>query len=152
MIFAREVSLCGAAFRFEASYSILGGVRWDAIRQPKVVLSQLTRSTAEQTPILLRTNSYTTKEAMETIVCWYLQGNHHSRISQVVQDFVHPQRDLFLEHWKGGLIERCLRTFQGVSQNMSFRTVPLAKEWSIKGGKCIGANFLDVRNNSTCLA
>ena len=27
----------------------------------------------------------------ETIVCWYSQGNHYSRVSQVVQDFVHPQ-------------------------------------------------------------
>ena len=28
---------------------------------------------------------------VETIVCWYLQGNHHSRVSWAVQDFVHPQ-------------------------------------------------------------
>ena len=25
-------------------------------------------------------------------VWWYLQGNHHSNVSQVVQDFVHPQQ------------------------------------------------------------
>ena len=29
--------------------------------------------------------------AWETIVCWYLQGTHHFRVSWVVQDFVHPQ-------------------------------------------------------------
>ena len=36
-------------------------------------------------------------ETMETILCWYLQGNHHSMVSCVVQDFVHPQyeHDLF---------------------------------------------------------
>ena len=27
----------------------------------------------------------------EAVVHWYLQGNHHSRVSEVVQDFVHPQ-------------------------------------------------------------
>ena len=27
----------------------------------------------------------------ETIVCWKIQVNHHSRVSKVVQDFVHPQ-------------------------------------------------------------
>ena len=37
------------------------------------------------------TKSCTTLKVLETIVCWYLQGNHHSRVSQVVQDFVHPQ-------------------------------------------------------------
>ena len=30
-------------------------------------------------------------EPWETIVCWHLRGNHHSRVSQVVQDFAHPQ-------------------------------------------------------------
>ena len=33
----------------------------------------------------------TTLKPWETIVCWNLQGNHHSRASWVVQDFVHPQ-------------------------------------------------------------
>ena len=33
----------------------------------------------------------TTFKPWEATVCWYLQGNHHSRVSQVVQDFVHPQ-------------------------------------------------------------
>ena len=28
---------------------------------------------------------------LESILCWYLQGNHPSRVSEVVQDFVHPQ-------------------------------------------------------------
>ena len=28
---------------------------------------------------------------VEPIVCWYLQGNHLSRDSEVVRDFVHPQ-------------------------------------------------------------
>ena len=28
---------------------------------------------------------------LETIVCWYLQEKHPSRVSEVVQDFVHPQ-------------------------------------------------------------
>ena len=27
---------------------------------------------------------------VETIISWYLQGNHPSRVSQVVQEFVHP--------------------------------------------------------------
>ena len=27
----------------------------------------------------------------ESMVWWYVQGNHHSRVSWVVQDFVHPQ-------------------------------------------------------------
>ena len=36
-------------------------------------------------------NSFrTTLKPWETIDCWYLQGNHHSRVSWVVQDFVHP--------------------------------------------------------------
>ena len=30
----------------------------------------------------------------ETIVCWYLQGCHASRVSQPVQEFVHPQYGL----------------------------------------------------------
>ena len=33
----------------------------------------------------------TTLEQWETLVGWYLQGNHDSRVSQVVQDFGHPQ-------------------------------------------------------------
>ena len=37
------------------------------------------------------------KTMVETTVCWYLQGNHHSMISQVMQDFVHAQYEcLFL--------------------------------------------------------
>ena len=28
---------------------------------------------------------------VETIVGWHLQGNHHCRVYEVVQDFVHPQ-------------------------------------------------------------
>ena len=32
------------------------------------------------------------KKLWETIVCWYLQGKHHSRASKMVRtDFVHPQ-------------------------------------------------------------
>ena len=30
----------------------------------------------------------TTLKPLETTVCWYLQGNHHSIVSEVVQDFV----------------------------------------------------------------
>ena len=30
------------------------------------------------------------KTPWETIVCWYLHWNHHARVSEVVQDFVHP--------------------------------------------------------------
>ena len=33
-------------------------------------------------------------EQMRTLVCWYLQGNQHSRASWVVQDFVHPQYEM----------------------------------------------------------
>ena len=35
----------------------------------------------------------TTSKPWKTIVGWYLQGNHHSRVSWVVRcmDFVHPQ-------------------------------------------------------------
>ena len=32
----------------------------------------------------------------EATVCWHLQGNHHSMVSQVMQDFVHPQYE-FIE-------------------------------------------------------
>ena len=39
----------------------------------------------------LRNPFRTTQQAMKTIVYWYLQGNRHSGVSQVVQDFVHPQ-------------------------------------------------------------
>ena len=29
---------------------------------------------------------------VETVVCWYLQGNHHSRVSRWCEmDFVHPR-------------------------------------------------------------
>ena len=31
------------------------------------------------------------KKPWETMICWYLQGNHHSRVSLAVQNFVHPQ-------------------------------------------------------------
>ena len=37
------------------------------------------------------TNSRTTLKPLEIIVCWFLQGNHHSRDCYEVQDFVHPQ-------------------------------------------------------------
>ena len=30
-------------------------------------------------------------ESMETIFCWRLPGKHHTRLSSVVQDFVHAQ-------------------------------------------------------------
>ena len=33
----------------------------------------------------------TTLKTGETILGWYCQGNHHSNVYQVVQDFVHPQ-------------------------------------------------------------
>ena len=33
----------------------------------------------------------TTWKPWESIVCWYLRGNHPSRVSEVVQSFVHPQ-------------------------------------------------------------
>ena len=36
-------------------------------------------------------NSCTTWKPWGTIVYWYLRGNHHSRVSQVVQDFDRPQ-------------------------------------------------------------
>ena len=36
----------------------------------------------------------TTLKPWETIVCWYFVGNHHSRVSWVVQDFAHPQYQL----------------------------------------------------------
>ena len=39
----------------------------------------------------LRNPFRTTCEPWEATVCWYLQGNHPSRVSEVVQDFVHPQ-------------------------------------------------------------
>ena len=32
-----------------------------------------------------------TLKPTETCACWYLQWNHHSKVSWVVQDFVHPQ-------------------------------------------------------------
>ena len=32
----------------------------------------------------------TTLNLWETLFCWYLQGNHHSRVSYVLQDVVHP--------------------------------------------------------------
>ena len=32
----------------------------------------------------------TTWKPWETFFCWYSQGSHHSRVSCVVQDFVHP--------------------------------------------------------------
>ena len=41
------------------------------------------------------TKSCTTLKPWETTVCWYLQRNHHSRVSYVVQDFVHPQYESF---------------------------------------------------------
>ena len=37
------------------------------------------------------TKSCTTLKQWETIVCWWLQRNHHSRVFWVVQDFVHPR-------------------------------------------------------------
>ena len=37
------------------------------------------------------TKSCTTSKPWETTVCWYLQGNHHAMVSQVMQDFLHPQ-------------------------------------------------------------
>ena len=37
------------------------------------------------------TKSCTTLKPREAIVCWYLQANHYSRVSYVVQDFVHLQ-------------------------------------------------------------
>ena len=42
------------------------------------------------------TNSCTTLKLWETVVRWHLQGNHHSRVSLVVQDFVHPQYSAFV--------------------------------------------------------
>ena len=45
----------------------------------------------------------TTLKRWETIVCWYLQGNHHSRVSWVVQDIVHPQ---YGGGWRGTVRER----------------------------------------------
>ena len=35
--------------------------------------------------------SHNFETMVETNVCWYFQGNHHSRVFWVVQDFVHPQ-------------------------------------------------------------
>ena len=35
----------------------------------------------------------TTWKPWKIIVCWCLQGNHHSRVAWVVQDIVHPQYD-----------------------------------------------------------
>ena len=31
------------------------------------------------------------KTPWKTILCWFLQENHHFSVSSVVQDFVHPQ-------------------------------------------------------------
>ena len=31
------------------------------------------------------------KKPWDTIVGWYFQGNHHSRLSQLLQDFILPQ-------------------------------------------------------------
>ena len=42
------------------------------------------------------TKSCTTLKPWKTIVCWRLQENHHSMVSQVVQDLVHPQ---YCCHW-----------------------------------------------------
>ena len=39
----------------------------------------------------LRNPFRSTFETMGTIICWCLQENHHSRVSWVVQDVVHPQ-------------------------------------------------------------
>ena len=45
-----------------------------------------------------RNLSRTTLKPRETTVCWYFQGNHHSMVSQVMLDFVHPQyvRSIYL--------------------------------------------------------
>ena len=48
---------------------------------------------------------------LDTILCWYLQGNYSSRVSEVVQDFVHPQYHLTCSvtridrrvHWSASL-------------------------------------------------
>ena len=37
-----------------------------------------------------RNPSRTTLQPRETIVCWHFLGNHHSRDSEVVQDFIYP--------------------------------------------------------------
>ena len=51
------------------------------------------------------TKSCTTLKPWETIVSWYLQGNHPSRVS-VVHDFVHPQ---FAQQKVSSGLARCLR-------------------------------------------
>ena len=46
---------------------------------------------------LLWTKSCTLKP--EAIVCWYLQGNHHSRVSSLLQEFIHAQHESL---WRQG--------------------------------------------------
>ena len=38
----------------------------------------------------------------ETIICWYLEGNHHPKLCWVVQDFVHPQYCCLDSAWDFG--------------------------------------------------
>ena len=61
------------------------------------------------------TKSCTTLKPWENIVCWYLQGHHDSRVSWVVQGFVH-QQNWCMESparciWGGGCRAERLRRF-----------------------------------------
>ena len=59
--------------------------------QKKMRVFRVSRKWWSTTTVDGRNPFRTTWKPWETIICWYLQGNHHSRVSSEVQNFVHPQ-------------------------------------------------------------